>query len=532
MPAPQPAAATDGRSARVVSRRIPVARGALVATAVGLIACNTVQTQRRAIVDPAQVATVDKKSPFLKAHMRDGDVYILSRWTIDTVARTIAGEGERLDANRAIVSAGAPVVSLDSVALFETNVVAPHSSVGVLAVITGASLGVTAACLANPKACFGSCPTFYVSDGERPVLQAEGFSASIAPALEATDIDALFLARPKARMLEVRMTNEALETHVVRWARVLALPRPEGGRVVATQAGDFWRVAALEPPRRCSAAEGDCLAAVRAVDGAERFSTTDSTDLATREFIELEFVAGGDSVGLVIGSRQTLLSTFVLYQALAFMGRSAGRFLAALQRGDTSVRHHAGGIGRALGGIEVQTLHTDGTWVTVGETEETGPLATDVRLVPLPRLEPGPHRIRLRLTRGHWRIDYVALGRLAGRVEPLRLDPVLVRRGSTVDPGARALLVDTTRSLITHPGDAYTLMYELPEDFARYDLFLESRGYYLEWMRQEWMTEENPARAAMMLFDPERALRILAPEFKTQEAAMEAAFWGSRYVRH
>jgi hypothetical protein len=517
----------------VYARRMPTPRCALTIAAAFLMGCNTVQTQRRTLTDLTQVATIDKKSPFLKAHMRDGTVYILSRWAVDTLAKTVAGEGERLDVNRTIAGTGPHAIPLDSVALFETNVVSKHSSVGALAVVTGVSAAFTMVCVIDPKACFGSCPTFYVSDGTRSVLQAEGFSASIAPALEATDVDALYLARPSSRMLEVRMTNEALETHVVRWARVLAAPRLDGERVLATQAGDFWRATGLDAPTRCSAPEGDCLTTVRAFDGAERFSTTDSLDLAAREVIDLEFpMITRDSVGLVIGSRQTLLSTYVLYQALAYMGRSAGAFLAALQRGDATVRRQAGGIGRTLGGVEVQALDSSGAWVTIGETQETGPLASDVRVVPLLGLPSGTTRLRLRLTRGHWRIDYLALARLAGRAQPLHLDPVLVRRNGAVDPEALALLSDSSGTLVTYPGDEYALIYQLPEDFARYELFLESRGYYLEWMRQEWMAEEMPARAAMMLLDPAAALRMLAAEFKKREAGMEATFWRSRYVRH
>lgn len=505
---------------------------ASIAVTTVVVGCAKVYKQHRTLTDPRQVATIDHKSPFLKAHMRDGSVYILSPWSVDPTGRTVSGQGERLDANRRSVANGAHLVGLDSVALFETNVVSTHGSVAALSIVTGASLALTALCLTNPKACFGSCPTFYVSDGTRSVLEAEGFSASVAPALEATDIDALYRARPASRAFEVRMTNEALETHVVRWARVLAAPRHDGGRVFATQTGDFWQASAIVAPERCSASEGDCLAAIRAVDGVERFSTTDSTDLATREVIDLQFPsASGDSLGLVVASRQTLLSTYLLYQAMSYMGRSVGQWLAALQRGDLRAREQSQGLGRALGGIEVQVMDAGGSWSTVAQTQETGPLAADVRVLHLPRLRPGVTRLRLRLTRGHWRIDYLALARLSGRVTPLRLDPVMVRRGNTVDAPALTLLTDSARTLVTLPGDEYTLVYELPEDFSRHELFLESRGYYLEWMREEWLAEENPARAMMMFLQPNEALRRLAPEFKARERDMEAAFWRSRYVR-
>ncbi|MEP7228190.1 MAG: hypothetical protein ABI785_12560, partial [Gemmatimonadales bacterium] len=62
------------------------------------------------------------------------------------------------------------------------------------------------------------------------------------------------------------------------------------------------------------------------------------------------------------------------------------------------------------------------------------------------------------------------------------------------------------------------------------ELFLESRGYYLEWMRREWLAEENLALAAQILLDPAGALRTLAPAFKRQEPEMERLFWNSRYV--
>jgi hypothetical protein len=50
-------------------------------------------------------------------------------------------------------------------------------------------------------------------------------------------------------------------------------------------------------------------------------------------------------------------------------------------------------------------------------------------------------------------------------------------------------------------------------------------------MRDEWLVDEDPARAAMMLADPKRALRVLAPEFKKREAEMDRLFWNSRYAR-
>ncbi len=508
--------------------RLPTVQAAiLLALALALPGCA--HRVERTLSTPDQISTLDHASPYLKVHMKDGGLYLLSRWSVGR-DRVCTGIGTRLDASRRVIATDSVRIPIDSVALFETNVVKTSPLVASMAVLTGVSLGVTFYCISNPKSCFGSCPTFYVTDGTRPVLQAEGFSSSIAPCLEATDVDALWRAAPRSRDLEVLVTNEALETHVIRRADILAAPRPPGGRVVATRRGEFREALRLIPPLRATAPEGDCLAALARHDGVERASVADSTDLAAREVIDLEFPAAPDTaLGLVIASRQSLLSTFLYYQALAYLGRSAGDWLAALQRGDTVVRAQSNGIWHALGGVEVLVPARDGSWAVAGVDQETGPIATDVRVVPLPPAPPGPVHVRLRLTRGAWRLDQVCLAALGRRVEPLRVKPCAASRDGAPDPAALAALRDSAGPLTTFPGDRIRLRYRLPEDYERCELFLESRGYYLEWMRNEWLAEENPARLALMALQPEVALRLLAPAYKAQEASMEEAFWRSRY---
>jgi hypothetical protein len=520
--------------------RVPAITFALLA----LLAGCTTKSQERTLVAPAAIGTLDHRSPWLKIHMRNGDVYVLHAWRTDSVPGTVTGDGQLLDANRVVKLEGPQQVAIDSAALFETNVLHQSGGIAALTVMTGVSAGLTVFCLTNTKSCFGSCPTFYVSDGERPLLQAEGFSHSISPALEARDIDALYRARPAEREFEVELRNEALETHVIRYARILAVPRPDQGRVVATADGRFLPAGELTPPTACRAEEGDCLAAVSRFDEVERMSPADSHDLATRETIELTFPSSPARPGLVIASRQTLLTTFLLYQTLADLGTRATEALSTLGRPGRPRRPD---VLSNLGGIEVQVRDSTGAWVTVGTDFEVGPLATDVRVVPLPvspsagrsplPLSPSPGpvgggtQVRLRLTKGNWRLDYLALADLDREVAPVRLDPVSVMRGDRPDTVALRLLQDTTQVLVTLPGDLFTLHYELPEHPERYELFLESRGYYLEWMREEWLKEEDLGRSMITLTDPARALRLLAPEYKKLEPEMDRAFWGSRYAK-
>ena len=227
----------------------------------------------------------------------------------------------------------------------------------------------------------------------------------------------------------------------------------------------------------------------------------------------------------MIASRQSLVSTFLFYQSLALLGDSAGESLANLERGDPAVRRGYEGLRNAVGGIEVEAEEISGGWHRVGEVREMGPLATDVVVLPLPPETTG--RVRLRMARGHWRLDYLASARLDARTQGLRLDPVSVRGG----PGGRPVSGPLNRALITLPGDVYSFAYRLPGEAASYELFLESRGYYLEWMREEWRPDADLRRAASLFLDPQQALRDLAPQFKKQEAQMENLFWRSRYAK-
>ncbi len=482
--------------------------------------------------DWEELQGLDGKSPWLKAHLPDGGLYLLHDWRVDETQRSISGEGTLMDPRRDVVSTGPFVVPLDSISIFESNVVSLSSTVAGLTVLTVASAALTLYCITNPKACFGSCPTFYAENEDgQPMLMAEGFSASVAPNLEDTDLDALFRTKSSGREFTLTMTNEALETHVVRRADLLVAPRPAGGKILAAQDGTWRQAEKILPVKRCLGPEGDCTELLAECDGRERYSLADSLYLGTREFLELEFsqIPEGE-LGLVIASRHSLLSTFLFYQGLAYLGEHA---VPALARINPSSKTQQGSksLGDLLGRIEIQVPGPDGAWLTVGSTGETGPLAVNVHMLRLPTLNPDDPRLRLRLTKGNWRLDYVALAVLGNQITPARVSPSMVLRDGIPDAEALANLISDDRTLISMPGDRFDLIYDLPTYGVECDVFLESRGYYLEWMRNEWLAEEDPVQAAMMFRYPELALSYLAPRFKELEPDMEAHFWGSRYAQ-
>lgn len=497
-------------------------------------ACTTLgwQAQHTPMGGGVVAQDIDPQAPFLKVHLTDGSVYVLTRWRIDERDRLISGEGVRYDVHRAVLGEGSFEVPFDGVGVLETNrpEEVRQNSFAVMAVATGASLAVTALCVVSPKSCFGSCPTFYTGEGEDEVLHAEGFSASIARSLEATDVDALWAAEVGPGPFDLHMRNEALETQVVAHTALLVAPRPEGGRVI--RAGDrFFQVDGLAPVATCEGDAGHCADLVAEPDGEEYRSFTDGEDLGRREWITATLPPSDGPRALVLRARTTLLSTFLFYQSLAYMGDDAGRFMLRLEYGLPQQKDLYNAFLHVLGDIDVEVETPDG-WVEVGAFTEHGPIAREVQMLPLPdEVGDGPLNIRLNLTRGNWRLDWLAQARVGAEVTPVRVSPsqVLVDGVASVDALAR--LNTPGEYLYTWPGDHHTLRFELPAEVADPELFLESRGYYYEWMRDQWLPEKDPERAVRMLVDGEAMLRELAPAFAEREADLDEVFWSSRFRR-
>ena len=113
--------------------------------------------------------------------MKSGELYVLDTWRVVDQTRTIEGHGTRYTALRERAGTATQQIPMDTIALLETNAVRTAYPGGLqgLAVMTTVFGSIAAICTADPKGCFGSCPTFYV-DGDADVPRAEGFSASIA----------------------------------------------------------------------------------------------------------------------------------------------------------------------------------------------------------------------------------------------------------------------------------------------------------------------------------------------------------------
>ncbi|MBE0676336.1 MAG: hypothetical protein IH591_16900 [Bacteroidales bacterium] len=493
---------------------------------------------------PPPLIPVDSSINDVKVHMKDGSLYVLKVFDMDNNSDTAFGFGTYYDQYRNVIRfntdpsgqwiADRFLIPIPDVALVEMNKLKNKMAGKIIGItlVSAATIGVTAYCLANPKACFGSCPTFYSWNGTDTTLIAEGFSSSILRRYEQEDIDMLYSASSTDNSFNLRLTNEALETHVIRYADVMVLPRGDADRVFATETGEFFHTYDIAAPLSCQSPEGDCLEKLILMDKRERYSPSDPENLIAKESVEITFsdVPRGE-LGFIIGCRQSFMTTYLFYQGLAYLGKSAGYFAAKIESGDKLLQRKFDRIKDLLGAIEVFVQDPHGRWISAGEIAESGPLASDVHLIRLPdELCSENLNTRLRMTKGLWRIDYVAIGRLGQEIDPIVVEPaeIVVKNSSGIN--TPPFLKDPQRPLVTLPGDVYEIKYDIPDVGGPYDLFLKSRGYYLEWIREPWLQEENHVKAALFFGLPKLYMKNAGDEFKKAETTLEECFWKSRYV--
>jgi len=504
----------------------------------------TTQKVSRELIEVENAKKLNPRREYLKVHMKNGELYVLNNWKAEESMRFIEGMGTHLDQNRKPISDKQVEVSsaypssnqslqkfripYDDIVIVETNDKGRNPGVAAMVVTSVLTVPVAIACIMNPKSCFGSCPTFYVpyADGEK--LVAEGFSSSISQSLEERDVDRFnfsFASGP----IEITMKNEALETHMIKSVNLLVCDKAPENMVYEARNARFFEVDSVATPQKAVYNSTSILEELTNLDEKEWYSLADSRNLASKEEILLEFDSFQSLNGLIIDKRQSLMTTFLFYQMLAFSGNTTSYLISAMETHKPKYQNRVSKMYELLGGIEVAIRDEKGNWNTVEEITESGPIASDSRLIPLPKVNSEKLQIRLRLTKGLWRINMVNLASIHGEVIPQRVQPDIVLANNSLDDFSLSRINDTTQYLVTYPGDEFRISFPV-ESSPSQQYFLESQGYYIEWMREEWLKEENYARVKWAMLFPSSFLKKTASIYKQNEIEMEAIFWSSKYA--
>jgi hypothetical protein len=473
---------------------------------------------------------------YLKAHLKNGDVCVLrNSWQIDSITNTVTGSGLRYNYKRKETYKGEMALPIDSVSIFETNdnLKRPESNI-ILAktVLLTVNALATALCLVHPKACFGSCPTFYMNGEDNfHYANAEGFSNAILPSLEYSDIDALNNSYIKCNNFTLTMKNEALETHCVNDVKLLAYPRRDGERVYQTPKNEFYVCENQYPLTKAETINGEETTVLKDEDKVERFSPADESNLSSKEEIIITFdnVKNNKDLGLILNFRQSLMTTYFIYGALGYMGDEVSDVFAKLEKNKDLYSKMDGGLKKELGNIDIYAWdESKRNWKLQNGFYETGPIAFNKQFIPIKGTFEKTVKLKIVLNKGLWKIDQVMLTNIKEKVEPLEIHPHLIIKEGRIDNKSLATIKDPSKHMISMPGNEFEFHFELPEGSIDYELFLFSKGYYIEYMREEWLKEKNHGKLRDLVLFPKKYLKDEAKSYKEYEKTMEEAFWNSK----
>jgi len=456
------------------------------------------------VVHRLDVAPVDVSSaePIVvttpvKAHLYDGSTVVFADG-VSVSGGVVRGDGVLYDLtleNRSTIDE-VPLADVAAMESYQTPVSTGATTAASAASGTGILLGaVTVLFLA-----FGSCPTIYSFDGDVAALEAELFSYSISPSFQSRDIDRLDIQTIDNGIFELEVRNEMLETHYIDHLEVLEVVHEQNQSVFPDQKGRPLVVGDLISPTIAVDQFGnDILESVNKADDLAwsasdaRLASVDADNYLDHLDFEFDVPSGAEDFALVIRARNSLLNTVLLYDvmlkeqsfgAIDWMGHDLGHLGNKMQLGLWYRKH----MGMTI------SVWDETKYKKIARIGDQGPIAWNEHAVRLPTNGSDTLKVRLSFVVDNWRLDRVSAAADATRVSTRKV-PVAAARGTDGDrseiPGF--LKKADEAYLITRPQEWVSLRFDAgdtPADKER-TFFLASEGYYMEWMRADWLKEEH-----------------------------------------
>ncbi|MFN2315963.1 MAG: hypothetical protein ABR551_03040 [Gemmatimonadales bacterium] len=501
--------------------------GFVLAAVVAACAVGTVGTRPIPLPPSDHVSRI--ATP-VKAHLIDGTtvhypqgVRLANNW--------LEGEGRRVGLTLEFLQT-VHRLPLDSVVGMEAY--ERKTDVGATFILSAFGMAAAGMVIAGAAvAIFGSCPTFYADSAGTFVLEAEGFSYSIAALFEARDVDRLRTTIRADGTVQLEVRNEALETHFINHLELLDVHHTPQEMVLPDAAGRPVVVGELRQALSATDALGaDLRATLASADGQVTRQPTDPQPVSAATLdhhvdLVVPVPPGADSIAVVLRLRNSLLNTVLLYDVML-----GSRGLKSLEWQATELRQ----IGPALElaqwysrtmGLRLLEVTDSGTR-QVAQLRDTGPIAfKDVALVIAAPRAP-TMRLRLEHVVDNWRVDRLAVAPVRRpMVHTLPLASAIDAAGTADTSALAALATADRRYLETHPGQRFTAVWQpgpVPAGASR-TFLLASQGYYIEWMRRDWLAAPRDT----MPFRPTRETIVSALSlWRSAQDSLERNFYASR----
>jgi hypothetical protein len=512
----------------------------LVAMLLPLLSCYYDRSPNRITADELRKGTGIKVPS--KIHLTNGSVLVcLKGFDFRDNVIYASGEGfnfsgDRLGERRWMV----PVDSVAAMEYFEQNVQGARVGASILlGAVVGSEIAVGS--IALLKAIFGSCPTVYSLHDGSERLEAECFSYSIAKTFEMTDYDRLGPQELKNGRVVLRLKNEALETHYIDRFTLCYADHPAGTELFPADNGDVVAAGHLMEPLSAVNSQGkDVLPLISSRDGStysiDSASASEMLSARKRDWItcRVPVSKSSDGITVAIRARNSLENTVLLYDVMMRnQGLNVLEWTRDLNTSSLDALELAGWY-RDNAGIDIQVFR-GGEFVSAGKIFDTGPIAWKLAAERVPA-EPGVDTllVRLEFLPDNWDIDWIGFDPEYTTPPPVK-EAVCVSCTSNNDRSQEDAAVRIGYAdgsyFVTYPGESYDLTFDpgaAPADPGmERTYFVRSTGYYIEWVRPEWV-KIRPDIPGFNVTDRDQITRRLSELWLTKKGRFEDEFYHNR----
>jgi hypothetical protein len=471
-----------------------------------------------------------------KIHLYDGSVIVFKEG-FEATRDMVVGWGMKYNLTRSDSSMVQRVL-MDSVAFLEyykKNVqggpcLVSVPPVAVVSALTGAVLFV---------AIFGSCPTIYSFDGEYYSLEAETFSYSVTERLESDDLDRFDFGEIINGKYMIKVTNEAFETHYINYLAIMTVDHPEGYEPFPNERRDIVLFGKESRILEAKSKAGDEITElISSRDDhwyqSDSFVVKKLTGVVIRDWVDIKvhIPEGSQKMYVAFRLRNTLLNTVLFYdvilrsqgiRALNWLGSKTSNIFYAWRLSKWYKKHF---------GLRIQLFDGDkfkeAAWI-----RDAGPISWRQVAVELPVPDGDTARLRFTFLPDNLVIDWIGVSFDQNNdyeIRTVECDEII-----DLNTDRKCNYVDFIKKrdkqyLITYPGDSYNLKFKvdhLPEERRR-TYFLKSRGFYIEWLRKEWLAQIQKDMGDVVFNLNDETIKKTAQLWVTKKHRFEKEFFESK----
>jgi hypothetical protein len=367
---------------------------------------------------------------------------------------------------------GSTLIPLDSIAVVRVSEFNKRATLMLVAAATTAAFIVISNSKSSvrppaaPPSPTASCPFVYSFDGKDYILDSETYAGAVARGLERTDVDNLEHLRAVAGRHRLLVRNDRPETDYTDELTLTVVDHPRQTRAIPDAAGVVHVVR-----------EGTLPASPRTYGG---------DTIPSRAGWEMRFARppnSGDTIALVVRTRNSPVASFVMENTLSLMGSDVYAWYASMQK-DLVTRTVVRSWIEREGYLEVQAGTGDGSaWRTVGRLPDVGGAIakTNVILVDVSKMLGDSVSIRLESSPGMWILEHAELAAYHGRAATATLRAVRATDERGADVG-HLLAQRDGKYLVATRGSVVALEYDVPaastSETTR-SVLLNTTGFYV-----------------------------------------------------